>query len=274
MKTFYSILSAVINSVSGEKISLGLLLSDGNKSIFNFSENRLSLLSSILDKDTRKFIRQYLKSIENIIGKIDINHDQMTILDETGKNVIMNEQYIGYLSVYNQNVISFSNPVSITVEVNESIFAKLFSRFIDDETNLKTNYKSNIQHKKAEFYPRVNDYYAIEKELISVFSNKLMLPVSVDLFGKNDNYVIGQFFDLEKSIYHIKNDYYDYSQVNEILKTGKKFVISSEPEKSKYPQQHYFWSEIKKQKKQTYCNIDELEMIEEYARIHQVKPVE
>jgi hypothetical protein len=147
MKTFYSILSAVINSVSGEKISLGLLLSDGNKSIFNFSENRLSLLSSIVDKDTRKFIRQYLKSIENIIGKIDINHDQMTILDETGKNIIMNEQYIGYLSVYNQNVISFSNPVSITVEVNESIFAKLFSRFIDDETNLKTNYKSNIQHK-------------------------------------------------------------------------------------------------------------------------------
>jgi hypothetical protein len=85
MNTFYSILSAVINPVSGEKISVGLLLSDGNRSLFDFSENRLSLLNSLVDKETKKFIRQYLKSIDTVLNKIDINQDQLTILDETGK---------------------------------------------------------------------------------------------------------------------------------------------------------------------------------------------
>jgi hypothetical protein len=145
MNTFYSILSAVINPVSGEKISVGLLLSDGNRSLFDFSENRLSLLNSLIDKETKKFIRQYLKSIDTVLNKIDINQDQLTILDEAGKNLVVNEPYIAYLSVYNQNVISFSNPVSIDVKVEEQVFIALFSKFIDDETNVKSHIKSHFQ---------------------------------------------------------------------------------------------------------------------------------
>jgi hypothetical protein len=145
MNTFYSILSAVINPVSGEKISVGLLLSDGNRSLFDFSENRLSLLNSLVDKETKKFIRQYLKSIDTVLNKIDINQDQLTILDEAGKNLVVNEPYIAYLSVYNQNVISFSNPVSIDVKVEEQVFIALFSKFIDDETNVKSHIKSHFQ---------------------------------------------------------------------------------------------------------------------------------
>src|SRR6056297_3244396 len=98
MKTFYSILSAVINPDSGEKISVGLLLSDGNRSLFDFSENRLSLLNSLIDKETKKFIRQYLKSIENVLSKFDGPHEQLTILDDVGKNIVVNEPYISYLS--------------------------------------------------------------------------------------------------------------------------------------------------------------------------------
>jgi hypothetical protein len=145
MNTFYSILSAVINPISGEKISVGLLLSNGNRSLFDFSENRLSLLNSLIDKETKKFIRQYLKSIDTVLNKIDINQDQLTILDEAGKNLVVNEPYIAYLSVYNQNVISFSNPVSIDVKVEEQVFIALFSKFIDDETNVKSHIKSHFQ---------------------------------------------------------------------------------------------------------------------------------
>src|SRR6056297_561436 len=165
MKTFYSILSAVINPVSGEKISVGLLLSDGNRSLFDFSENRLSLLNSLIDKETRKFVRQYLKSIESVLNKIDINQEQLTILDEAGKNLVVNEPYIAYLSVYNQNVISFSKPVSINVKVEKQVFSNLFSKFIDKETTVKSQIKSHIQLIKSDFYLKVKSYYSIEKEL-------------------------------------------------------------------------------------------------------------
>lgn len=273
MKTFYSILSAVINPVSGEKISLGLLLTNGNTSFFDYSDSRLSLLSSLIDKESKKFIRQYLKSIENVIAKIDINQDQFTILDEVGKNLIMNETYIEYLSIYNQNVISFSKPHSIDIEVNEIVFSNLFSKFIDEETKVKTDCKSNIQLVKTNFFPKVSEHFLIEKEFTSINFSQIILPITIDIIGKNDHYVMGQFFDLEKSIYHIKNDYYDYHQMDEILKTAKKFLISSEPLKDKYPQQHYFWNEIRKQKGNTYLDISETEMIEEYAKEHQVSPV-
>ncbi len=273
MKTFYSILSAVINPSSGEKISLGLLLSNGNQSRFNFSDNRLSLLNGLLDKETRKFIRQYLKSIENVIEEIDVNDIQISIFDEAGKNVIVNEPYISYLSVYNQNVITFSKPVLIDVPVNDHIFSTLFEKFIDSESNPKANIKKNILVVKADFLPRVKDFYSVEKELSITDYPTLILPVTIDLIGKNEVYVLGQFFDLEKNINFIKNDYFDFQQVQATIKSGKRFTISSEPEKSKYPLQHHFWQEIRKQKGLTYVDVSDLEMIESYAKEHGVIPV-
>ena len=272
MKTFYSILSAVINPISAEKISLGLLLSDGNRSFFDYSSSRLSLVSSLLDKESKKFIRQYLKSIDSVISSIDINQKQTTILDEVGKNLIINEPYIGYLSVYSQNVISFSKPVSIDVNVEESVFEELFTKFIDDETVLEQSQKSHIQVVKTEFLPRVKNHFCIEKELTSENFSSFLLPVTIDLYGKNEKYVIGQFFDLEKNIYHIKNDYFDYHQMVDVLETSKKFFISSEPQKTKYPQQHDFWNGMRKQNKHTYIHISEIEKIEEYAKKHNVLP--
>ncbi len=273
MKTFYSILSAVINPISGEKISVGLLLSDGNRSLFDFSENRLSLLNSLIDKETRRFIRQYLKSVETVLCKIDISQDQLTIFDEAGKNLLVNEPYISYLSIYNQNVVSFSKPVSIEVKVEEQVFTTLFSRFIDDETNLKSHLKNHFQVIKSDFLPQIREYYSIEKEITPDRFRQILLPVSIDLLGKNDRHVSGQFFDLEKSVYHIKNDWFDYNQVNKVIKPGKKFVISAEPEKSKFPQQHYFWKELRKIKAHTFLDVSNLEEIKEYAKKHDVKPV-
>jgi hypothetical protein len=272
MNTFYSILSAVINPVSGEKISLGLLLADGNKSIFNFSDTRLSLIGSLVDKDSKKFIKQYLRSVENVINKIDTNHDQLTIFEKEGKNLIINEPYIEYLSIYSQNVISFSKPVAIDVKIEQAIFESLFTKFIDEETKAEKTYKSNILMVKTEFFPRVQNHFTIEKEITPEKCPKVILPVTIDLFGKNEIYVIGQFLDLEKNINYIKNDYFDYYQLTEAYKNSKKFIISTEPLKEKYPQQHYFWNEIRKQKKHTYVAISELGIIEEYAVEHNVKP--
>mgnify|MGYP000872417108 FL=1 len=273
MKTFYSILSAVINPVSGEKISLGLLLSDGNSSLFDFSDSRLSLISSLIDKETKKFIRQYLKSIENVINKIDVNQDQLTIFEKEGKNLIINESYIGYLSTYSQNVISFSKPVAIDVKVEGHFFEKLFTKFIDEETVVEPSRRSSIQIIKTEFFPRVSRHFTIEKEFTPEHDKKIVLPVTIDLFGKNEIYVIGQFLDLEKSVYHIKNEYFDYHQLTEVFPKSHKFLISNEPQKTKYPQQHYFWNEIRKQKKHSYVDISELGTIEDYAINHQVVPV-
>ena len=269
MKTFYSILSVVINHESSEKISLGLLLSNGNKSIFNFSSNRLSLINSLVNKETKQFISYYLKSIESVIKNIDKNQDNILNFEKE-KNLILNESYIKYLSIYNQNLISFSNPTSIDVSVKQDIFKKLFERFIDEETVTKTSIQKNINIVKAEFYPKVEKHFSIEKEFTHKDYPEIILPISIDLFGKNEQYVIGHFLDLEKNINHIKNDYYDYNQLTKIFSevisfTGR--IIS------KYPQQYHFWNEIRKRNAHTYIDISEIQKVEEYAIIHNVQPI-
>ncbi len=272
MKTFYSILSAVINPVSGENISLGLLLSDGNNSIFSYSKNRLSLIGSVIDLETKKFIRNYLKSVENVIKKIDINEDQINIFEETGKNILVNEPYINYLSSYNKNVISFSKPVSIDIAVNENIFRNLFIRFIDEETSGQGTTKSDIQLVKINFFPKVKAYFTIEKDFTPQTIKKIFLPVTIDLFGKNEIPVIGQFFDLDKGINYIKTDFFDFQQVASIFKRSKKFIVSSEPDKITQADKHHFWSAIRKEKALTYVDISEVEIIEQYAKEHDVVP--
>lgn len=199
MKTFYSILSAVINPVSGEKISLGLVLSDGNTSIFDYSRNRLSLINSLINPESKKFIKQYIKSIESIINRIDINQDQHSIFDVEGKNLVINESYIGYLSTYSQNVISFSKPVSIDLKIEKGIFAALYSKFIDEETEAsKTENKVHLA--KSSFFPQIKNHFSTDKEFTAEYDSSVILPIKIDLIGKNEIYVIGQFLDLEKSL--------------------------------------------------------------------------
>jgi hypothetical protein len=51
MNTFYSIVSATINTLTDESITLGLLLSDGKQSRYAFSSNRLSLVRGLVSSD-------------------------------------------------------------------------------------------------------------------------------------------------------------------------------------------------------------------------------
>ena len=272
MKTFYSILSAVINPISGESISLGLLLSDGNNSIFRYSKNRLGIIGSTTDKETKRFVHNYLKSVENVIQKIDTNEDQVNIFTQTGKNILVNESYIDYLSSYNRNVISFSKPVSIDVMVNDSIFNNLFVRYIDEVTTEKATLQSDIHLAKIKCFTVLKPYFTTEKVFSPQMAKKILLPVTIDLFGKNEIHVIGQFFDLDKGINYIKADMFDFQQVASIYKKSKKFIVSSEPDKITQADKHHFWSAVRKQKSHTYVDISEIEIIEQYAKEHNVVP--
>jgi hypothetical protein len=272
MKTFYSILSVVINPVSGEKISVGLLLSNGNDSIFRCSDNRLSIVLKILDNDSKRFIKNYIKSIDSVINKIDINDDSSNIFYNEGKNVIVNEPYIEYLSRYSRNVINFSKPTPIDVELADKVYDNLFAKFIAEEIASEKPEERIIISAKKSFFPKAEKYFSIEKEFIANKQTKLLLPAKIDLFGKNGEIVMGQFFDLEKSANNIKSDFFDYNQIAKLHKHSTKFFVSFEPAKDNFPQQHYFWSEIRKQKGYTYVDISETDSIIEYARENNVIP--
>jgi formate dehydrogenase assembly factor FdhD len=130
MKTFFSILSVPTRPESDEKIAVGLLLSDGIISKFDYSVNKLKVVKELVNESQYNFTENYLKSIEKLNFRNDENE---------GKQKVVNEQYIGYLSDYNNNVVTFCKPVKIDLVVDEENFSRLFEKFIDSSEAEKIN---------------------------------------------------------------------------------------------------------------------------------------
>lgn len=76
MKTFFSIFSVVLNPLTSEKVSLGLLLSDGNTSLFEYSSNRLTVIKSLLEPNQYTFIKNYFRSVNKSIERDEQNDTQ------------------------------------------------------------------------------------------------------------------------------------------------------------------------------------------------------
>ncbi|NOX48754.1 MAG: hypothetical protein GXO89_17430 [Chlorobi bacterium] len=272
MKTFYSIVSVILNAATSERLSLGLVLSNGNDSIFNYSRNRLSVIRPIISKAKYSFVKDYFKSMHRVIEKVDENLRELTIFNE--KNLIFNEPYFEYLSDYNRNVVTVSKPIQIDVPVSEKAFRVLFIKFIEKDVVVTKKEKHNVQLTKERFLPGMKSYCSINKELTNIDYPALVLPITIDLIGKNERPFISQFFDLERGLYHIKNDYFDLNQIPKIIPDSKKFIISTEPDKNDFIRQHAIWEQIREIKGFTYVDVSEVEKIEEYAKTHGVTPLE
>ncbi|MEI6454802.1 MAG: hypothetical protein WCO93_00815 [bacterium] len=275
MKTFFSILSAPIRPESGEQIALGLIMSDGEKSLFDYSLNKLGVIKSLVGEAQHHFIKKYLRSIENVINRVDVNDLEIIPWLQDQKNVVINEPYIEYLSVYNRNVLSFSKPVRIDMAVIQENFNQLFEKFVD---LVKTPVIGNLQQRnvsrvKETFIPLVSKYYTEKREVTPTEFPSIVIPVTIDLYGKNENIVFAQFIDMERSFNHIKTNYYDLKELIKVIPDAKSFLVSAEPEIEKFSKQHEIWDHIRSSRDFDYVDVSEVDVIREYAERHGVKPV-
>ncbi len=275
MKTFYSILYSVIRPETDEKISIGLIISDGNASLFNYSKQKLWAVRRFLGTDEFRFIKNYITSLNRMINESLKNKDQQNIYEIIGdKHAVINESYFNYLSTYNQNLIWFSKPIQIDIPVNNQVFDMLFQKLIDQEyfhQLIKSELQSVVEVKRS-FIPNVSEYFSSEKEITNDDFNGIVIPVTIDLIGKNERLVFAQFIELERNINYIKNDYYDLKQLKEVQPDSSGFLISSEPKKEKFVRQHQIWEQIRKSNHFSYLDTSEVQKIKEYAATHGVLP--
>ena len=274
MKTFFSILSASIRPESGEQIALGLILSDGETSIFDFSFNKLSVIISLTTDEQHHFIKKYLKAIENVIHRVDGNDPDMIPWLQDQRNVVVNEPYIEYLSVYSRNVLAFSKPIRIDLSVTAVNFHQLFEKFVDRIKAPVQNklHQRSVSRVRDTFIPRVSEYFSERRKITPIEFPSVVIPVTIDLYGKNEHIVFAQFIDMESNFNHIKVDYYDLKELKEIIPAAYSFLVSAEPEKDRYSKQHEIWNHIRTSKDFDYVDISEVDRIKEYAELHGVKP--
>ncbi|WP_159523703.1 hypothetical protein [Sunxiuqinia indica] len=276
MKTFYSILSINIRPEINERLSIGLLMICQEKVYFRYSSSKLSVIQKLIGKETYKATQQYLSLIENSVGSNEAISQVKGNLDlkvESKYDRLFSEQYISYLSRYNNNLVSFSNPNFVDLVGSEQIFNTLFGKFVDrilvDSGQQKTK---QIDQFKRNYYPNVKPYFNIEQEINSTQFSRLLTPIKIDLMGKNDIEVFAQSIDFDKKTYSIEYNIGNLLQLFRALPQAKQFVLGIEPSK-KLEVNHRIWNNIRSSYEFEYVDISEADRVIEYAQTHGVKPL-
>lgn len=271
MRTYISIVSIATKALTHEKFGIGLLCITSDRSFFRYSVEKWRIISKLLPKEARSLAMSSLKSIE---AQLTENPFQLK-----GDNHSFSESYLEYLSRYNNNLIQFSKPEYIDLDVNEILFRSLFRKYIySDEKFTEHRAEVNVLDTfKTVFLNRAEIYANIDYTVTNSIIKDLISPVKVDLFGKNGAYVTGQTINFSKNKAYLLNDINAY--IHLALSTemadenAKCFILGEEPDKS-LPENHKIWENARRSKNVEFVPIDESEKVIDYLEKKGVSPVE
>lgn len=282
MATQYSILSVIIRPEIQEKISVGLLFFDPAEIYFSYSQNKLNACKSLLPDSSFKMLKDILENIEKKIeaenatysGKRGFKIFQNKVFDNT-----FSASYISYLSRYSNNLIAFTNPKEIYIDLNTANFKKLFTTFVDDiieftQTPHRTRPFDLIT---SQYGNKIKEHYDINKEVTPEQVKNLITPVRVDFTGRNEVDVYAQTVDMEAGAGTVTNNINAFVQLKTTYIENKvpvqDFIITKEPDQQKYPRQHNIWKQLRHSKILNYLDLSESEAIVKYAEEHGVMPL-
>lgn len=276
MKTIYSILYVTLNTALNEKVSIGLLMSDGKYDRFRFSADKLLALKGIIEPERYNLVKGYLKSLES---DINVAGDEKVVFENKAlKNNWVNEGYISYLSRYSNNLIQFSEPKTIDILFSPENYKRIYEKYIYafDQKIEEVFVESIFTKVKQELYPKITNRVNLDFSLDSSHFENLFAPIEVNFIGINDMPVAGQTIDFDKKHHFLENDIARFVSLTKAIELegkekGKYFVLGHEPDK-KDDKNHLLWEQIKDSKFLEFVDVDEVSRVEEYIEKHEVKP--
>ncbi len=111
-KIQYSIIYAVIRQDIVERVSIGMIITDGADISVLYSENKLNALKYLFPKNKSDFINRAIRRLPE-------------------NNSITSKKDIDYLSRYSNNLISFSPLQTINLEPSEANKKWLFNNYVE-----------------------------------------------------------------------------------------------------------------------------------------------
>ncbi len=278
MKAFYSILYAMINAYTGDKVSVGLLMIGEDEVYFNYSKQKLSIIKKLYPGSASSLLTDSLKNIESTVK----THNKISDANEIGLHFdkssshVFTQQYIDYLSVYGQNLLTFSSPNYLEVKPSDDIFEKLFQKFVGytpEKLREPTTHNLYRQMKKS-LYPKIDKRVLIDKQITHNEVQDLPYTVKINFIGQNDFPVAGKVIDLNQHIETNKTHFTEFTLLMKALESkhnrGKYFLISEEPQKNS--KNHDLWKQIRKVGFFEYVDASETQIIEDYLEHHDVRP--
>jgi hypothetical protein len=272
MKTFYSILYCTIRPNLDERVSIGLFVGNENGCKFQFSEQKLKVIKDLFSESAYSMIKISLKSLL----KLSAECEQDFLNTYKGASTLK-EQYFSYLSRYANNLITYSQPQTIDIELNDTVFNKLFEKFIYQLPAVAV-YKPIVEVKKR-LKSSIATHVNFDADIDNTKIPGLVVPAKVWFIGKNEVPVTGEVKDFNGLKPHIIQQ-----QINAHLfliekiketptgKNGHFFLIGDEPPKD-YTESHKLWEAVKKSAVLDLVPTNEIEKIEDYMQKHGVEPL-
>lgn len=258
MKSFYSLIKISPNSLSDDKLTVGIILFDGNHYKEKFSVAKTNLAKSLVDinKDLIDFV---IKEIKNKIKETNALIKQSK--DDLFGYDVIDSEYFKYLNSYSNGIFKFSKPNYIAGAVNDSSFKKLYHLFVDSK---EKNEKSNeIVILEKEFYKRVN-HNLIKRVEGKIHTNIILdshiIPATstfkLDCIGKNGTLIGAKslsFTQTKETLQKTVNNYISViaqlsASYSQDLRSNMFYLIADEPTKKSSYESSY-WNQLRKNEK-------------------------
>ncbi|MCF8359175.1 MAG: hypothetical protein K9H26_10475 [Prolixibacteraceae bacterium] len=135
MKTHYSVIFASINSIITERLSVGLILTNGKQNWFAYSSAKLSLeMKHFFNDESYQLLKTSLRNIEYTFKKLKTIHavDEENVFFEEPASYksTVSAEFLDYLNRYSNANLTFSAPVEIDAPASDELFLHLFSEMV------------------------------------------------------------------------------------------------------------------------------------------------
>ncbi|MBK7667316.1 MAG: hypothetical protein IPJ32_08200 [Sphingobacteriaceae bacterium] len=148
MKNFISSIYVKPNSISDEKICVGLFIGGETTSYFAWSENKLKLTTKLASESVYSSLHRSFININNDITH-KIGHESKGAIV---KKHVYSSEYFQYLTNYNKGLIEFTSPKTISKSVDQKEFEKLFKLYVGENIiKLNKEIKETFKKKSALF---------------------------------------------------------------------------------------------------------------------------
>lgn len=259
-----------------------MLLFDENEVYFAYSPNKLKVSKDLLSTSSFQILKKSLVGIEN---KIADNESEYST--KRGFKIFKNKvfdrtfsiSYIDYLSKYSNNLLVFSKPKEIYVDLKYENFKALFKKYVDiiHEPQVEKIKLKPFDSIKEKYGSEIKEFYAIQQEITHEQVQNLITPVRIDFSGRNEIDVYAQTVDMEATPLTVTNHITSFVQLKATYENNgvemKDFIIANEPSKKAFPKQHDIWQQLRQSSLLNYLDLSDSEKLIEYAEKHGVVPI-
>jgi len=252
MKSFYSIVRFINNSLTNENLAVGMVVISGKDVFYKFSAEKVNLVKKInpLNVSLLEYTLDKIKSFIN---------DEILSKKPLFSDLTFNVEYLERLSIYNNGFLKFDKPSGINISFDKEKFDNFFKRYI--ELNIEIPPKPIIDRSfsnavnKAFSEPlkdKIDINYKMKKGVIP----NLFFDYKLDGIGMNGVIYTVKSIDLnaEPPIDKLNTQVTDLESLNHRIDLFGRGELNIQPEKNK----HYLVVDKYQGKKASYKNLYEM----------------